>query len=327
MFFVVFVVGACLAAIGANGGGNEGGNGGRNEGEKNKGSGGGREATIKPQLVVSSPSDSTTVTRDTVEVTGKVMPVTSDVTVNGQSATLDKDGSFSTPVFLNVGENEIRITAENGTKQTEYSRVVTRKLSEKEIAAEKAAEEAAARKEAAEEAAAKKAAEEAAARKAAREAAKNAAVGDTVRVGNVQWKVSDAYLTNQLKSNFGTQKRGRFVVVDFTFTNNRDEEVTLDPELHMVLKDSSGREFGTDLDAYEFMPVDLDIFLEPVNPGVSTNGRVIYQVPADANGFTLRLDDVELLEDESAVFDLGNIPLQEYDSASASATATASPGQ
>ncbi len=301
VFFVVFVVGACLAAIGANGGGNEG--------EKNKGSGGGREATIKPQLVVSSPSDSTTVTRDTVEVTGKVKPVTSDVTVNGQSATLDKDGSFSTPVFLNVGENEIRITAENGTKQAEYSRVVTRKLSEKEIAAEKAAEEAAARKEAAE------------------EAAKNAAVGDTVRVGNVQWKVTDAFLTNQLKSNFGTQKRGRFVVVDFTFTNNRDEEVTLDPELHMVLKDSSGREFGTDLDAYEFMPVDLDIFLEPVNPGVSTDGRVIYEVPSDANGFTLKLDDVELMEDESAVFDLSNIPLQEYDSASASATATASPGQ
>jgi hypothetical protein len=45
----------------------------------------------------------------------------------------------------------------------------------------------------------------------------------------VVWTVTDAYLTNQLKSGFGTQKRGRFVVVDFTFTNNRDEEVTLDP--------------------------------------------------------------------------------------------------
>jgi hypothetical protein len=151
-------------------------------------------------------------------------------------------------------------------------------------------------------------------------------VGQTAKVGNVQWKVTDAFLTNQLKSNFGTQKQGRFVVVDFTFTNNRDEEVTLDPQLHMVLKDSGGREFGTDPDAYEFVPMDLDIFLEPVNPGVSTDGRVIYQVPPDANGFTLKLDDVELMEDKSAVFDLGNIPLQEYDSASASATATASPG-
>jgi hypothetical protein len=149
-------------------------------------------------------------------------------------------------------------------------------------------------------------------------------VGQTAQVANVQWKVSDAYLTNQLKSSFGTQKRGKFVVVDFTFTNNRDEEVTLDPELHMILKDSQGREFGTDPDAYEFMPVDLDIFLEPVNPGVSTDGRVIYQVPADASGFTLTLDDLEFTEDESAMFDLGNTPLRAYEEP-ASASATASP--
>jgi uncharacterized protein DUF4352 len=82
-------------------------------------------------------------------------------------------------------------------------------------------------------------------------------VGQTAKVGYVEWMVTDAFLTNQLKSTFGTQKRGRFVVVDFTFTNNRNEEVTLDPELHMVLKDSRGREFGTDLDAWEIVPVRL----------------------------------------------------------------------
>ena len=196
------------------------------------------------------------------------------------------------------------------------------------LAAEKAAEKKAAEQQAAEErVAAKKAAEEAAAKKAAEEAAKSAAVGDTVEVGNVEWTVTDDFLTNQLKSSFGTQKQGRFVVIDFTFTNNRDEQVTLDPDLHMVLKDSKGREFGTDPDAYEFMPSDLDIFLEPVNPGVSTDGRVIYQVPPDANGFTLKLDDVEFLEDKSATFDLGNIQLRVYEEpSSASATASASAG-
>ena len=152
-------------------------------------------------------------------------------------------------------------------------------------------------------------------------------VGQTAKVGNVRWKVTDAFYTEQLKSNFGTQKRGNFVVVDFTFTNNRNEEVTLDPELHMVLKDSRGREFGSSLDAYEFVPMDLDIFLEPVNPGVSTDGRVIYEVAPDAKGFTLTLDDVEMMEDQSAVFDLGNISLREYDPPNATATATASPGQ
>ena len=46
---------------------------------------------------------------------------------------------------------------------------------------------------------------------------------------------------------------------------------------------------------------------------MSTNGRVIYQVPADANGFTLKLDDVEFVEDKSAVFDLSNIRPRAYD--------------
>ena len=151
-------------------------------------------------------------------------------------------------------------------------------------------------------------------------------VGQTAQVGNVEWTVSDAFITEQLRSGFGTQKRGRFVVVDFTFTNNRDEEVTIDPELHMLLKDSRGREFGTDIDAYEFVPVDLDIFLEPVNPGVSTDGRVIYEVPPDAKGFTLTLDDVEFAADESAVFDLSDLGLRSYEPASPGATATATAG-
>jgi hypothetical protein len=147
-------------------------------------------------------------------------------------------------------------------------------------------------------------------------------VGQTAQVGNVEWKVKEAFLTNQLKSTFGTQKRGNFVVVDFTFTNNRPEEVTLDPEMHMILKDSQGREFGTDLDAYEFVPTDLDLFLEAVNPGLSADGRAIYEVAPDARGFTLTLDDVELMEDKSAVFDLGSLSSQVYDPASASASAS-----
>jgi hypothetical protein len=149
-------------------------------------------------------------------------------------------------------------------------------------------------------------------------------VGETAKVGNVEWRLTDAYYTQQLKSNFGTQKRGNFVVVDFTFTNNRDEEVTLDPELHMTLKDSTGREFGTDSDAFEFVPTRLNIFLEPVNPGISQDGRAVYEVPPDAEGFTLTVDDVELMEDKSATYELGNLRpgTFNFNAASSSATAT-----
>jgi hypothetical protein len=45
------------------------------------------------------------------------------------------------------------------------------------------------------------------------------------------------------------------------------------------------------------------------------------------NSVTRTLDDVEMMEDKSAVFDLGNLSSQVYDpsSASASASASASP--
>jgi hypothetical protein len=298
VFFVVFVVGASLAAIAGNGG---------NQGEKNNKSGGGKDAAPKPELVVSSPSGSPTVTKDSIEVEGEVTPANSKVEVNGEVVTPGGDGSFSTPFHLNVGENYIQISAVKGSEQAEASRTVTRKRSEKEIAAQGAAEE----KAKAGERQVQQNEQQPQAEQKPRPQAEYS-VGQTAQVANVQWRVSDAYLTNQLRSNFGTQKRGRFVVVDFTFTNNRDEEVTLDPELHMVLKDRTGREFGTDVDSWEFMPTNLNIFLEPVNPGISKNGRVIYQVPADAWGFTLRLDDVEFWEEQSAVFDLSGMTPRAY---------------
>ena len=299
MFFVVYVVGAFLAAIAGNGGGNEA--------QKNKKGGGGKDTAPKPELVVSSPSGSPTVTSDSIEVKGEVTPANSKVTVNGEGVTPADDGSFSTPFHLNVGENYIQISAVKGSEQADAARTVTRKQSEQEIAVQEAGEEKA-KKEAPQ---VQKNEEQPQAEQKPRPQAEYS-VGQTAQVANVQWRLSDAYLTNQLRSNFGTQKRGRFVVVDFTFTNNRDEEVTLDPELHMVLKDSRGREFGTDSDSWEFMPTNLNIFLEPVNPGISKNGRVIYQVPPDAWGFTLRLDDVEFWEEESAVFDLSGMPVRAY---------------
>jgi Glucodextranase, domain B len=130
VFFVVFVVGAGLAALGGNGGGNLA--------QMNKKSGGGKDTAPKPELVVSSPSGSPTVTKDSIEVKGEVTPATSKVEVNGEGVTPSDDGSFSIPFHLNVGENYIQISAEKGSEQADASRTVTRELSEKESAAQEA---------------------------------------------------------------------------------------------------------------------------------------------------------------------------------------------
>jgi Domain of unknown function (DUF4352) len=152
-------------------------------------------------------------------------------------------------------------------------------------------------------------------------------VGDTATPGEVEWIVTEAFRTPLLRSNFGTSKQGDFILIEFTFTNGRSEEVTIDPELHMTLTDDQGQKYGTDVDAYEFVPVDKDIFLQPVNPGVSQDGIAVYQVSEQASGFTFAVDDVALATDEQATYDLSNIEVREAggqgaeSSASASATA------
>jgi Glucodextranase, domain B/zinc-ribbon domain len=118
LFFIVFVVGACLSALAGNGGGG-------NEAQKNNKSGGGKDISPKPELVVRSPSGSPTVTSDSIEVKGKVTPANSKLTVNGEGVTPADDGSFSTFFDLSLGENDIQITAEKGSEQAEASRTVT----------------------------------------------------------------------------------------------------------------------------------------------------------------------------------------------------------
>ncbi len=299
VLFVLLLVGSCIAALAVSGG---------DGGDNNNGSGGGKNTTPKPKLAVSSPSESTTVTGSTFEVKGRVTPANSDVTVNGEGANPEDDGSFDALLALNIGENEIKVTATNGSKQVEYSRVVTRKLSEKEVAAKKAAEEAAAKKE---EAAAKEAAEEAAAKKAAEEAAeaaKNASIGETVRVGDAEWTVTKARYATQLRQkgfgSFGDTKQGNFVVVDFTFTNQSNESVTLDT-ISLPLYDSKDRVYEADSDAFGYIPTEKDIFLTQVNPGVTQEGQIIYSVAPDASGFTLHAGDLEFFGADEAKIQLG----------------------
>jgi hypothetical protein len=187
----------------------------------------------------------------------------------------------STLEVLDPGENEVEIVAENGSKRTEYSRVVTRKLTAEEIAAKEAAEE-----------------------EAARRASKYATIGETVRVGDVEWTVTNARYTETLTAEFASPKSGNFVVVDFNFTNLGDEAVTLST-ISLPLVDSQGREYEADTDSFMYVPLQKDIFLEQVNPGVTKQGQVIYSVAPDASGFTLQAGDLAFFSGETARIKLG----------------------
>ena len=130
------------------------------------------------------------------------------------------------------------------------------------------------------------------------------AIGDNVKAGPVEWTVTNASQATELKSSFAGRKNGNFVIVDFNFTNGKDEAATLDSESFRLI-DGEGRQFEVDTDTYEYVPMGKDIFLEQVNPGVSKEGRVIFTVAPDASDFTLQAGDTDMFADQNAYIDLG----------------------
>ena len=131
-----------------------------------------------------------------------------------------------------------------------------------------------------------------------------AQIGQSVPIGDVEWTVVSARQATELSSQFGDTKQGNFVIVDFNFTNQGNEAVTLDP-VSLTLIDAQGRESEADTDSFGYIPADKDIFLEQVNPGVTREGQVIYTVAPDASGFQLRAGDAAIFSDESVLIDLG----------------------
>jgi hypothetical protein len=135
-----------------------------------------------------------------------------------------------------------------------------------------------------------------------------APIGQPLNVGDVRWIVTSARQRDRLEQKdfgqFGDTKQGNFVVVNFEFTNNSNEPVTLD-SISLTLIDKRGRESNPDPDTFGYVPSDLDPFLEQVNPGVTKKGRVIFTVAPNASKFKLRLGDAAFFGDEEGFVRLG----------------------
>lgn len=128
------------------------------------------------------------------------------------------------------------------------------------------------------------------------------AIGETVKVGDVTWTVTNAQRATELSDPFET-RQGNFVIVDFTFGNESSEQKQLDTgSLNML--DAEDRVFETDSETDSFVPPELNIFLDQVNPGVTQNGRVIFSVPADAEGLVLRANDTGTFSENYSYIDL-----------------------
>ncbi len=131
-----------------------------------------------------------------------------------------------------------------------------------------------------------------------------ASVGDTVTVGDVQWTVTNAERHNILVSRLGTEE-GDFVVVDLTFSNNSNQDITLATPL-LTLLDSEGREFEADIESNFFHVYEEEnMFVNHVVPGATKEGKIIFSVDPGASGFKLQVGEGRFASNETRLIDLG----------------------
>ncbi len=131
-----------------------------------------------------------------------------------------------------------------------------------------------------------------------------ASVGDTVTVGDVRWTVTKAEPHNILVSRLGTEE-GDFVVVDLTFSNNSNQDITLATPL-LTLLDSEGREFEADIESNFFHVYEEEnMFVDHVVPGATREGKIIYSVDPGASGFKLQVGEGRFASNETRLIDLG----------------------
>lgn len=129
-------------------------------------------------------------------------------------------------------------------------------------------------------------------------------VGETVSLGDVQWTVTDVQQYDELISNFGNDE-GNFVIVDVTFSNNSNQDVTFATPF-MTLIDSEGREYEPDIDVnFRQIKPENNMFVNQVEPGSTKEGRVIFPVAPDASGLRLRVGEARFASEETTYIDLG----------------------
>lgn len=131
-----------------------------------------------------------------------------------------------------------------------------------------------------------------------------ASVGEPVTIGDVEWTVTDVLETDILVSRLGTEE-GNFVVVDLTFQNNSNQDITLATPF-VTLLDSQGREFEANIE-HNFLHVyaEENMFVDHVRPGATKEGKIIFTVEPDSSGFKLQVGEAKFASNEHEYIDLG----------------------
>ena len=90
-------------------------------------------------------------------------------------------------------------------------------------------------------------------------------------------------------ADFGVEPQGKFVLATMTITNNGDSAGSFFGS-NQYLIDTEGRKASADDEAAIYLDEAQSLY-EPINPGNSTTGIVVFDIPVDAVPASLELHD------------------------------------
>jgi hypothetical protein len=115
-------------------------------------------------------------------------------------------------------------------------------------------------------------------------------VGTPVRDGKFQFTVKKVSRADRVGSGFTEQKpKGEFILIVITVENIGDEAQSFAGSVQKLI-DADGREYEADTGAAIWLKDSKSLY-EQINPGLSVDGTVVFDVPKGLNPVAIELHD------------------------------------
>jgi len=124
-------------------------------------------------------------------------------------------------------------------------------------------------------------------------------VGETFRVGegakSIEYTITDVSVQDNVGSGITAEEAdGVFVVIQIEMTNVGDESLSLSSNV-FTLVDNQDRGYDTDSDA--ILAIEDNVIFEQLDPGVTKEGTLVFDVPQDQSGRELKIEPAGIFSD------------------------------
>lgn len=113
-------------------------------------------------------------------------------------------------------------------------------------------------------------------------------IGDTLKVGDVEFKVSEISKATNVGGEYGETSKGEYLIVKVSVVNKGSEALTVDSSFFNISAD--GKQYNADDSATMYANDELDFFYTEINPDLSLDGVVVFDLPKDVHSKDLTLN-------------------------------------